>query len=334
MLHYAKLTETIDLAWSDRTVPWKCNGLVIRGKTGNVLIDCNFSDDEIEDLIKRIPGTILAYFVTHMHIDHVNNLHFWEKYHIPIHCPVPEDGYLRDFKSLLDDSGSTSYGTNDTMLTFTRDIQGFREIPGTLGFVPGTSYRFGNITIDTLHLPGHSPGHTGFIITGPKAPGEQDVLFASDIGLDDFGPWYGFDYCDLTGYRRSIALLKKIYTDGDYILAGSHLKHVTEKPSPGVFDTITGKIDRTEDRLLSAIGESGPVELSDLVLTGIYYRLSSVEKMNEFIKGLYRFWEYNALKNHVKELAGSGLIEMYDDCGNTSCRVARSLQEAGSPAGG
>ena len=43
----------------------------------------------------------------------------------------------------------------------------------------------GEIRLEFLHLPGHSPGHCGLYEP------ESKVLFIGDIDLSKFGPWYG-----------------------------------------------------------------------------------------------------------------------------------------------
>ncbi len=310
MLSFEPLTESVEMAWSDKPVPWKCNGLIVRGEGGVVLIDCNFTDEEIGQLMERTGESISGYFVTHMHIDHVNNLHLWEARGVPIHCPRPEDDFLRDFRNLLRASGSTAFGMDESMRAFTGKVQGFREISVVRGFDPGEVFRIGNITLKTLPLPGHSPGHTGYIV---GAGTEREILFASDLGLDDFGAWYGFDYCDLAAYRQSVAAARDLYAEGDYILAASHSGPFIERQEVSLFDGITGKMETVGEGLMSAVRERGPVALRDLVLTGLYYSPASLEKMNPFIRGLYGFWEYHTLNNHVREFVQRGDIRQLSD---------------------
>ncbi|MFC9156653.1 hypothetical protein ACFTT0_16920 [Streptomyces bauhiniae] len=49
-----------------------------------------------------------------------------------------------------------------------------------------------------VHLPGHTPGHSGFLI-------EPDgFLFVADIDLTSFGPFYGDARSDLTDFEASM----------------------------------------------------------------------------------------------------------------------------------
>ena len=308
MIHEKKLTKSVTMVWSDADVPWKCNGLVIRGDDEAILVDCNYKETEINQLLESIAVPVTMYLVSHMHLDHVNNLHEWSGHDIPLLCPIPEDSYLRDFNNLLKYSGSTGYGTDEEMKVFTFKIQGFREIKEIKGYQPGSTFKIKGVTVESIHLPGHSPGHCGFIIKDERGTLMEKVLFTSDLGLDSFGPWYGFEYCSLSDYRQSISMLRDIYSEGDYILAGSHNEPVFGNTGAPMIDLIDEKINSNEQRLLEYISENKEFSLDDILLTGLYYSRSSMDKMNDLVRKLYRFWEYFALKNHLTDMAERGVI--------------------------
>lgn len=308
MIHSRILTESVTMVWSDADVPWKCNGLVIKNENEAILIDCNYNKDEIDQLLEAIEVPVRSYLVSHMHLDHVNNLHKWNGYGVPLLCPVPEDSYLRDFSNLLKFSGSTGYGTDEEMKLFTFKIQGFREIKDIQGYLPGSVFELTGVTVESIHLPGHSPGHCGFVIKDTRGRVREDVLFTSDLGLDSFGPWYGFKYCSISDYRKSISLLRDMYRGGNYILAGSHNEPVPPEKGAEMIDRIDEKINTNERRLLNYISKNREFSLDDILLTGLYYSRSSMEKMNDLVRTLYRFWEYYALKNHLTDMVERGVI--------------------------
>ena len=63
---------------------------------------------------------------------------------------------------------------------------GFEELESVEGFKAGREFIFGDIIISTIPLPGHSPGHTGYVIKR-NGTSYRPVLFVADIGLGEFG---------------------------------------------------------------------------------------------------------------------------------------------------
>lgn len=64
-------------------------------------------------------------------------------------------------------------------------------LPTVPAFLPdhwlneGEKVKVGNLSFDVLHLPGHSPGHIGFINQEEKIAFTGDVLFKDSIGRTD-----------------------------------------------------------------------------------------------------------------------------------------------------
>ena len=65
----------------------------------------------------------------------------------------------------------------------------------------GERIDLGGITLQTIHTPGHTPGHMAFF--NP----EHDLLFSGDIDLTPFGPFYGHDFADISDFLSSIEKL-------------------------------------------------------------------------------------------------------------------------------
>ncbi len=65
-------------------------------------------------------------------------------------------------------------------------------------FSHGDRYDLGGVTVTVVHLPGHTRGHSGFLV-------EPDgVLYVADIDLSSFGPYYGDHWSDLEDFERSM----------------------------------------------------------------------------------------------------------------------------------
>ena len=50
----------------------------------------------------------------------------------------------------------------------------------------GDRVRFGNVDLDVLHCPGHTPGHVAFFSESGRLAIVGDVLFKGSIGRTDF----------------------------------------------------------------------------------------------------------------------------------------------------
>ncbi len=168
MLIYEKLQEGVYLVKSDTLIPMQyCNGILIENVhgSGNILIDCNFSDEENESLVKRLHNKIDAYFISHVHLDHIGNIKFYENLNIPIYCPKPEDKYILNTHLLHDAIGINEHIESNFMVELVEDQFGAAQLKHVNAFKPGETYTFGRINLETLAIPGHSPGHTGFLIS-------------------------------------------------------------------------------------------------------------------------------------------------------------------------
>lgn len=107
---------------------------------------------------------------THCHIDHViGNYFVKEKYQVDLVCHEKEDANLRSVKLY-----APSYGFNHFHETL--PDQFIRE---------GEKIRFGDSELETLFVPGHSPGHIALLNREQKICFGGDVLFRNSIGRTD-----------------------------------------------------------------------------------------------------------------------------------------------------
>lgn len=111
-------------------------------------------------------------FITHPHIDHAGGAHeLASKLGIPIEGPQRQDQFLID------------------------DLSGQGRLfglPSTSSFVPdrwlehGDTVSFGEINLQVLHCPGHTPGHVVFFSPVDRLALVGDVLFQGSVGRTDF----------------------------------------------------------------------------------------------------------------------------------------------------
>lgn len=174
-----------------------CACLYLKGRDLRVLIDAGMGSENIAP-VKALGIDLLI--LTHCHIDH--RLTRAEIVYVPVWCHEKEDSFLRDRDHLF-----TAMGLKRSGLDFARQ---FHFAPDAFDIAPahrlvdGERIELGGLTLETIHTPGHTPGHLSFFIP------ERELLFAGDIDLTTFGPFYGHDFADIEEFLSSINKLKKI----------------------------------------------------------------------------------------------------------------------------
>lgn len=110
--------------------------------------------------------------VTHGHIDHAGAVAaLAERTGVPVEGPHEEDRFWID-----------GMAQQSKMFGF----------PSVSPFTParwlqdGDQVRFGEVVLDVLHCPGHTPGHVVFFDAESRVAQVGDVLFAGSIGRTDF----------------------------------------------------------------------------------------------------------------------------------------------------
>jgi hydroxyacylglutathione hydrolase len=125
---------------------------------------------ELDDFISSRHLSVIYLLNTHCHIDHVlGNDHVKEKYKVPLLIHPQEHVVLKAVKSYASNYGFARY----------------QEAVPDRFLEEGDTVAFGNISLDVLFLPGHSPGHIGFYNRAQKVLISGDVLFNGSIGRTD-----------------------------------------------------------------------------------------------------------------------------------------------------
>jgi hydroxyacylglutathione hydrolase len=115
--------------------------------------------------------TLEKIIITHGHIDHCGEAGILAKeLGLPIEGPHEAD---RFWINRLEDDGR-NYGVNGQIFEPDRWL------------VDGDTVTVGNLVLDVIHCPGHTPGHVIFHHAPSKLAIVGDVLFAGSIGRTDF----------------------------------------------------------------------------------------------------------------------------------------------------
>ncbi|RDI62514.1 MBL fold metallo-hydrolase [Microvirga subterranea] len=150
--------QNCTLLWNDRT------------KKGAV-IDPGGDLDRIRQAIAETGVTIEKILLTHGHIDHAGGAaELKEELGVPVEGPHEADRFLLDH---LPETGR-GYG-----------LKGVRAVTPDRFLQEGDTVTVGDLTLDVLHCPGHSPGSVVFVAGPQRFAIVGDVLFQGSVGRTD-----------------------------------------------------------------------------------------------------------------------------------------------------
>jgi glyoxylase-like metal-dependent hydrolase (beta-lactamase superfamily II) len=129
------------------------------------------------------------------------------------------------------------------------------------GFSDGRVFDLGGVTVEAVHLPGHTRGHSGFRI--------DNVFFLSDIDLTGFGPYYGDMWSDLDDFEESLVKVRD--EEADYYVTFHH-KGIIEGREQflEMLDAFAAVIPRRHGEMLDFLAE--PRSIVDMVAHRFIYR--------------------------------------------------------------
>jgi glyoxylase-like metal-dependent hydrolase (beta-lactamase superfamily II) len=155
----------------------------------------------------------------------------------------------------------------------------------------GDKFSLSSLTLRTLYTPGHLPDHMCIEILEPN------LLFASDIDLTEFGPYYGHPNSSIPDFKSSIKRIK----ENDYAgLISGHLKEplvVNYKEQLTAYDR---QFDIREDLVLSAILE-GAKSVPEITVNPIIYPSLTHPVFMQFERWM--------IEHHVSSLVTKGIVE-------------------------
>jgi len=168
----------------------------------------------------------------------------------------------------------------------------FRPPADFTPYFPGQLFQLGEVVLEIIPAPGHTPGHSCFHF--PR----QQILFLADVDLTPFGPWYGDAASDLEVFEATLTDLKT-FTAHTYLTA--HAQGVFSPPEfQAALAAFHQALGRREARLLEALAT--PQTLAQLVTRRLIY---GKVKPPRFV---YDHMEGQMVAKHLDRLLRRGLI--------------------------
>ncbi len=270
-----------------------CAGIIVKGRK-KILIDTNMGPSETAALFSAEQPDIAI--SSHYHLDH--SAWCWtalSECDAVLYIPEIEAEYYRDFNHFIKMTCGP-YGLGKEWREFAYNVTGFREVSKFETYTPDVEFDVGGSIIKCLPSPGHSPGHTSFYLPDEK------ILFTGDMGIDRFGPWYGWFDCDLFSFIDSILRLKSMETE---ILITSHGGILKENIGSAWDKCLAFFIEN--ERSVASLLEKG-TSSEEIVSEGLFYK--GKEKVGEPMRSFLYMWDDMILKNHEKCLK-NGSLESY-----------------------
>jgi glyoxylase-like metal-dependent hydrolase (beta-lactamase superfamily II) len=241
-----RLTDSVSVLVGDANGAYPSgNTLLVRGAGEAVVIDPSVT------VVARggAPVMVDAVINSHSHEDHMAGNGSFPDARLHIHHEdLPGAQSMEGLMAVYGLTGEARDAFEQVIL----DEFHYSPRPDAQGFTDGHVFDLGGgVTVEAVHLPGHTRGHSGFRIDG--------VFFLSDIDLTGFGPYYGDVWSDLEDFEASLAKVRD--EDAEFYVTFHH-KGVIEGRETFVemVDAFTAVIGRRHDAMLEFLREPHSVD--------------------------------------------------------------------------
>lgn len=269
-----------------------------------------FVDDEVRTLVDAGCdealldglGRVDRIVCTHYHLDHIRKV--WRFPDAELWVPDVEAHVFRGGLDALSRQVGVDPGWAANLPTEPRPVRySMRDQyewrlslrPPTHTYGDGAVIVCGETKIETIRMPGHTPGHTCPFFQ------KENLLHLVDVDLSPMGPWYGGKDGDIEAFERSILRLLK-FPATEFTTAHSTERIRGEAVRPRL-EAYLAKIGERDERIVECLRRRGPRSLEELMREGIVFPADR-QAADDWVA----LWERNMLAKHLERLARTGRV--------------------------
>ncbi|EMS78916.1 MBL fold metallo-hydrolase [Desulfotignum phosphitoxidans] len=277
-----------------------CAGLIVQSRK-QIFIDMNLGESDTRTLLEqRCPD---AAVITHFHLDHSVWTHQAEKAGIQVFVPAKEAAFLSSLDHVVQQTAGP-LGCGKQWHAFVENTQGFRSLTHFSSYGPDTVFVEFAPEMVVMDTPGHSPGHTSFYFPDDR------ILFSGDLGLDRFGPWYGWQNCDIRDLVFSLLRLDGMQIN---LILSSH-GGMIQKGISDIFMAKIKEILQREHHIEKQLSK-GKSE-AQIIENGVFYLHK--KKVPQPLKTFLDMWDSVMFQHHKNLLAQGGLTAFFPELSQIS----------------
>jgi len=291
--------EHVFLIHGDRSAQFPfCNGLVVKDDQ-TLLVDPGVGVQRLSAVFEQLHlrlDDLDQLLLTHYHYDHRGrsaSIHSSSGCEVLAH--VSDAPAIQDYNVFKTYTGITESPFEAEWDRWARSFLDLQVCPVTRMLHEGDRLRLGATEWTVLHTPGHTPGHVSLYEPHLR------FLFAADVDLTRFGPWYGNIVSDIPAFRSSVQRLRDLVNETgpqNITITTGHRHGAVANPIQA-FTTYAEHFDQRDKQILALLRK--PCTLDELADCNIIYANHSFP--------IIRFFERIMLEKHLENLQKRGLIE-------------------------
>lgn len=273
---------------------YACSGLALNGRV-KVVVDANPGRNKTTDFLVEFDPDVAL--ISHYHPDHSALVsQIIENTRAELFIPGEEEPYFRSLDHVVAHTMG-DHSLQGRLRAFTEKLLTHREVEPFVAYDNPCSFVLGDVLLQCVRTPGHSPGHTSFYFP------ELKVLFTSDMGIDRIGPWYGWKDCSLEAIVESILRLRSLDVD---LLLTSHGGIVARNIRQCWDRALMHILDR-ENRIMQGLDKGRTRD--EIIGQGVCYAVE--QAAHEPIRPFHILWDSFMYDHHARILDSGSLSSLF-----------------------
>lgn len=224
------------------------NPLVVQGAERTAMLDA---------CLHAAPVDVDLLLVSHYHEDHTVDAG---------RCAGEVWAHERDVEAVRSEAAfANAMAVPEAQMGTMRDEFRWSPVPDAQAFADGRAFDLGGgVRITALHLPGHTPGHSGFFI-------EPDgVVFLGDVDLSSFGPLYSDAESRIADFRETLERCAQI--EASVYAAAHHKGPYWDRDEYLAALRVYAEVIEERERKVLDLVRAGVTTAEEMVGEGVVYR--------------------------------------------------------------